>query len=176
MSEYVSINIRDIKRSDLFWECEGGQDAFFIATSDARREPHGISVMAREIPSGKPQRFFENDRGGAYGPRLYDHPEYTRPDWPALLAGLAKVMQEEARETEAQTKAREDGLKLAATQYSESRDHWQTEARKAQAEVTRLRQIIAGLADIAAQHSNGITMGQRILAALATAQEEARDA
>lgn len=172
MKDYTSISIHTIRRGDLFWECEGGQDALFIATSNARRDRGGIAVEAREIPGGKPQHFFESDRGAAYGPRLYRHPEYTRPDWPALLNGLAAVMQEEAAETAAQVKAREEGLSLAATQYSESRDHWQSEARKAQAEVDRLNRLIEDMRDIARQNLNGVTMGQRLLALRPATREE----
>jgi hypothetical protein len=156
------INIRDIKNGDLFWECEQGQDALFVATDDAHKEPHGIGVNGREIPCGRPQHFFENDRASGYGPRLYSQPQYTRPDWPALLAGLAKIAQQEAQESTRQADARESGLKLAATQYSESRDHWRVEATSAQAEITRLHAVIGRIDDIAAQKANGITLSNRI--------------
>lgn len=158
----ISINIRDIKCGDLFWECEQGQDALFVATDNAHREPHGWGVNGCEIPGGKPQHFFVNDRAGGYGPRLYTMPQYTRPDWPALLAGLAKISHEEAREAEKRAEAREDGLKLAATQYSESRDTWQREAKAAQAEIARLRGIIERIDDAAEQKANGITLSNRI--------------
>lgn len=166
IDEYRSINIRDIKTGDLFWECEQGQDALFIATSDAKREMNGVGVTGREIPGGKSQHFFEGDRAGAYGPRLYAAPQYTRPDYGALLVGLVAVMREEIGETEKQSNAREEGLKLAATQYSESRDHWQAEARRAEQELSRLRRILETVGDIAEQKQNGITLSNRIRAAL----------
>jgi hypothetical protein len=169
--DYVSLDIASIRRGDLFWECEGGQDALFIATSDARRDRNGIVVEGRGIPDGKPCRFFEADRGGAYGPRLYRQPEYTRPDWPALLTGLAAIMREELAECAAQANAREAGLQTAATEYSKSRDRWMTEARAAQEEIKRLRSLVDDMLNVTRQNLNGITMGRRIQAIV-----EARDA
>lgn len=162
----ISISLHKIQCGDLFWESEQGQDALFIATTNARREGQGIVVMGREIPTGTPCRFFEHDRGAAYGPRIYTMPQYTRPDWSALLAGLAQVLREGAAEESAQAKVREDGLSLAATQYSESRDHWQQEARKAQRECERLRSLLAAVRDLTEQNLNGVTMGKRIQAIL----------
>jgi hypothetical protein len=170
--EYLSLNIADIKRGDLFWECEGGRDALFIATSDARREKNGIGVNGREIPDGNPQHFFEHDRGGAYGPRLYNLPQYTRPDWSALLTALAKCMHEELLEADRQGAARETTLQLAATQYSESRDHWQQEARRAQTEIARLRGLVSDIQGIIGHKHNGITMAGIIQARIATVIEQ----
>jgi hypothetical protein len=166
MQDYLSMNIRTIKSGDLFWESEQGQDALFIAIDDAKREKGGVGVNAREIPSGKAQHFFEGNNSGAYGPRLYNMPQYTRPDWAALLIGLAHVMRDEAHEAAQQGEAREAELKLAATQYSESRDKWCIEARAAQNEIARLRAIIDQIDTIAAQKANGITLSHRIQAAI----------
>lgn len=160
--EYPSISIHKIKRGDLFWESEGGRDALFIAVSDARYEHNGVGVEAREIPTGKPQHFFEGERGGAYGPRLYNQPQYTRPDWPALLIGLATVLHNAQTEAEKQAAAREEGLKLAATQYSESRDAWQTKAKAAEMEIARLNSILDKIEDVASQKVNGVTMAGRL--------------
>ena len=162
MSYDGSINIRDIKTGDLFWECEQGQDALFVATDNAHREKSGIGLNGREIPGGKPQHFFENDCAGGYGPRLYTMPQYTRPDYPTLLIGIAAVAQEEIRETERRAAAREAGLKLAATQYSESRDAWQVEAKTAEQEIARLHTVIDRIDDIVAQKANGITLSNRV--------------
>lgn len=156
------INIRDIKKGDLFWECEDGQDAFFIATDNAHKEPHGIGVNGREIPNGAPCHFFENDRASGYGPRLYSAPQYTRPNYPILLSALANIMQAIAAEDAQQAAARESGLKLAATQYSESRDKWQADAKTAQAEIARLRGIIDEIDAIAMRPANGIDLSNRI--------------
>jgi hypothetical protein len=165
--EDISRNIRNIKAGDLFWESESGRDALFIALDNAKREQHGVGVHAREIPSGKAQHFFEGDCAGGYGPRLYTMPQYTRPDWATLLVGLADVMRQEAQEAAQQSTAREAGLKLAATQYSESRDQWQGLARAAEREVARLRGIIDQIDTVAAQKANGITLSRRIQSLIA---------
>lgn len=178
---YNSIRITQIQRGMVFWECEGGHDACFVATADWCRADKGVAVFGREIPGGGLQRFYENDRAGGYGPRLYWAPQYTNlgiGDWLALHQALAHVIQADADEAMNQAAARESGLSLAATQYSESRDRWMQEAKDAQAEIARLRGVIESLCDIATQHLNGITMGQQIIAAAraALAQTEAADA
>lgn len=171
--EYLSISIHKIKRGDLFWESEGGQDAAFVAITDAKRERNGYAVEGIDILTGKPQRFYEADRGGAYGPRLYNQPQYTRPDYPALMSAMAVRMRERLDEGEAQAKARESGLQLAATQYSKSRDEWMTKAKATDQEIARLHFIIDSIGDIATQHLNGITMSQRIQERIKAAKENA---
>ena len=171
MMEYLSINIAKIRRGDLFWESDGGQDALFIATSDAHRdEKHrGVAIEGREIPSGKAQRFFENDRAGGYGPRLYNQPQYTRPDWAALLVGLAAIMREELTEHDGQAAAREAGLKVAGLQCIEDRDQWMIRARGMEQEIALLRSLLDDIDDLASQNLNGITMGKRIKHQIASA-------
>lgn len=85
------ISIEKIKRGDVYWESEGGQDAAFIALANARRAEGGIEVPCVEIATGKLTRHWEADRCGPYGVRLYRGPQYTRPDWAALLSAAARV-------------------------------------------------------------------------------------
>ena len=164
--KYLSISLHTIKRGQIFWECDGGRDACFIAIADAKREGHGYGLNAIDILTGKPQHFYEAERGGAYGPRLYDHPEYTRPDYAALLTGLARVALALADEAEKQATARESGLKLVATQCSESCDEWQSKSKAAEREIARLRRIIDEADAAAREPGNGITVSRRVLTAL----------
>lgn len=160
-----SIAIKDVKAGMVVWECEDGQDACLLAITDARREDRGVSVETRDVFTGKPIRLYEAHRGGAYGPRLYREPQYTRLekiDWTATLTALAELTQTLLQDERAQAHAREEGLQLAATQYSESCDHWKLEHTKAQAEITRLKNLLEEVGDIASQNLNGITMERRI--------------
>lgn len=86
-----SISIKNVKRGDIYWESEQGQDAVFLAISDARRADGGTEVLSLDILTGKPQRHWQHDRAGGYGLRLYTEPQCTHPNWPALLAALAKL-------------------------------------------------------------------------------------
>jgi hypothetical protein len=159
--------IHHIKAGDLVWECEGGEDALLLALSDARAETYGTGVDTIDIATGKPVHLFENDRVRGYGPKLYRGPQYTKPNWAELLEKLATLQSDLSTEALKQAKARESGLQLAATQYSESRDHWKAEHDKAQAEISRLQMLISeacGLAERGGQ--TGIELSQRILGLL----------
>lgn len=160
------INIRDIRRGQVFWESGDGQDALFVASSDAKRVDQGVEVQAREIPTGKPQRFFEHDRGAAYGPRLYHLPQYTRPDWPALLVGLAALAHADALEAvlERGKQECEAGARLVEQINARSaveKQNWQLTKERDALQI-KLDQV----ACICGENLNGITMGRRILAVL----------
>lgn len=99
MNKYVSL--RDVKRGDIYFESQGGQDAAFVALTDARRvqndHENGYEVESREIPSGRPQRHYEHVRPGAYGLRLYSTPQYTRPDLGAIGERALELLEEVTR-------------------------------------------------------------------------------
>jgi hypothetical protein len=172
------INIAAIRAGDLVWECGDGQDALLLALTDAKREQGGVSVQTIDVQDGERVRLFEGHP--AYGPRLYSAPQYTRPDWPALLGKIAACVRDLRAEDQRQASAREAGLQLAATQYSESRDRWQTAKRRAQAEIAELRTAISeALCVVERGGQNGIEVSERVKSCLeraARARMETPDA
>lgn len=113
-----SVFIWKIRRGDVYWEAENGQEAAFLAVSDARKCDGGTEVRAVAILSGQPQRHWENDRCGGYGVRLYAGPQYSRPDWPALVAGISQIYAIEARE---RAEAHAAELRMAEERVAEAR-------------------------------------------------------
>lgn len=167
-----AIAIHTIRRGDVFWECEGGRDALFIATTDATREGNGIGLFGREIPGGEVQHFFEHDRGRGYGPRLYTMPQYTsRPTWAALLPALAAIMRDEQQRAAAIVKARENALSAEILDYRTERNSLQADVDGLRKEIARLRSLIQNVAATAARPANGIEMGNRILHMIDSAEE-----
>ena len=72
----LSIDMRTIKCGDLFWECEGGQQAQFEAMSDAVVSGDTVTLQGRDVATNEPQAFFMRLSAPAYGPRLYRNPQY----------------------------------------------------------------------------------------------------
>lgn len=156
------ISLKAVKRGMIYWESEGGQDAAFIAVADARKVKGGLEVEGRELATGKTQRHFEGDGAGGYGPRLYTLPQYSRPDWPALLSGLAAValvwVDEIARVTANHTA-------IAEAKARQATDALNAEAAKASRlvnEVAALREKLVRIEAICARPANGIELSNRI--------------
>lgn len=68
------IEIKDIKKGDIFYECEYGENVQFIATSDPYREDGGWTIKGRGV-NGEFD-FYVRDGYSHYGPKLYWQPEY----------------------------------------------------------------------------------------------------
>ena len=169
-----SIQIKDIKRGDIYWECEGGQDAAFLALYDARkvsRNPdrhwtQGYEVESLDLATGKPQRHYEALECAGYGIHLYRGPQYTRPDWSVLLrslAGIAITLVDGSRVEAADRAAR-------ATQAAAEATQAQIAAEEAQAllgqEVAQLRARLSRVEAAVARPGTGIEVQRRVEAAL----------
>lgn len=87
-----SVDIGDISKGDLVWECERGRDALLFALADAERLVNGWRVQTVDVATGESVHLFRHDRNHAYGPKLYNGPQYTMPDYPLLLKQLAALV------------------------------------------------------------------------------------
>lgn len=77
-----SINIKDLKRGQLVYECERGVNVRMRITKGAHRTDGwdgympGWRACARTTNNNSPVRLFQADCTSAYGPHLYDEPAY----------------------------------------------------------------------------------------------------
>lgn len=70
----MRLEIKDIKKNDIFYECESGWNLQFLALTDPYREDEGWALKARGIRGET--LFYVRDGYGHYGPKLYREPEY----------------------------------------------------------------------------------------------------
>lgn len=90
----IYVTLANVKRGDLVWESEAGQDALLLALGDAQSNDQGCSVNVICVQDGKHHQLFAAHGRNGYGPKLYTEPQYTRPNYQVLLAKLAKLIQE----------------------------------------------------------------------------------
>lgn len=90
----ISVTLANVKRGDLVWESEAGQDALLLALGDAQSNDQGCSVNVICVQDGTHHQLFTAHGRNGYGPKLYTEPQYTRPNYPALLTKLAQVMKD----------------------------------------------------------------------------------
>lgn len=90
----IYVTLATITRGDLVWESEAGQDALLLALGDAQSDTQGCSVNVVCVQDGKHHQLFAAHGRNGYGPKLYTEPQYTRPDYRALLTKLAQLMKE----------------------------------------------------------------------------------
>jgi hypothetical protein len=85
------IDIKDVKRGQLLWECHGS-NVLVVALEDAHYYenqeeyyPPGIAFHAYNLTDMWCFRMYEARNAGAYGPRLYSLPQYTGTDYDQLV-------------------------------------------------------------------------------------------
>lgn len=68
------IKIKDIKKGDVFYECEYGKNMQFLALTDAYEQDEGWAVKGQGI-HGEIE-FYSNSKYPAYHPKLYREAQY----------------------------------------------------------------------------------------------------
>jgi hypothetical protein len=172
-----NINLSDVRAGMVFWECEAGDDALLLAVTDARRHrptTHGRPASFTDgweaecinVADGSKVRLYEHDRACGYGPRLYRTPQYTRPDYPALLAKLAAIQTVRHAEALTVAQARHEREIQAAHAECDTATKLATrrgaELQAAEAGVSRLTALIADIEHQTHIPDNGIGMARRI--------------
>lgn len=69
------VRLRDIRKGQVFWECESGSNDQFTAVEDAALTPRGWSVMATDIGLNNVEFFEAFGHEGSL--RIYHHPQYA---------------------------------------------------------------------------------------------------
>lgn len=70
----MRIHIKDLKVGETYYECEMGMNLPFTVLEKPKQNGHRWSVKVRgEYEDGELR---EDDRYGAYAPRIYTEPQY----------------------------------------------------------------------------------------------------
>lgn len=69
------ISIKNIRKGQIFYECEFGDNYKFIASEDSKMKNHGWSCMAKD-EDGQKVEFFLSSFTSHPGPSLYIEPLY----------------------------------------------------------------------------------------------------
>lgn len=70
----MRLEIKNIKKGDIFYECEAGYNMQFLALEDAKRIDDGWGFKGQGIQGVVD--FYVADGYSHYGPKLYSQPEY----------------------------------------------------------------------------------------------------
>ena len=80
------LEFKEIKRNDIFYECEDGQNIKFRALEDAHREVKDMTYWVfrgQRVSNAEVSHFGQREGHSHYGPKLYKEPEYVNTDWKA---------------------------------------------------------------------------------------------
>lgn len=90
--DFDTIDIRDIKRGQVIWECESGQNAALFVLDNTHHTEAGWTVQTIDILTGKVVQLFSADVHHPYAPRIYRCPQYSPlPNWVELTNKLAAL-------------------------------------------------------------------------------------
>lgn len=71
----VYVEVKNIKKGDIFFECEKGHNHQLEAITNARRIGDGFYVVA-QTPEGEKFEIFYSEHTSHPGPNLYKEPKY----------------------------------------------------------------------------------------------------
>ena len=82
------LDLKEIKKNEIFYECAGGQNVKFIALEDAHRKEGDLqywTFKGRWLKTGEIIEFGTRE-GYGYSPKLYKEPEYVNlKTWKAKI-------------------------------------------------------------------------------------------
>ena len=75
----MRLELRDVKKDDLIWECEAGRNLRYVALENCRRvySEGYFGYACRVRCDGRELELFEAFKVGGYGLRLYTAPMYV---------------------------------------------------------------------------------------------------
>jgi hypothetical protein len=79
----MQIDLKDVKKGDIFYECQYGINLKCTALEDCREEEDGYHcycLIDHETMKKPYTEMFESYNCGAYGLRLYTQPQYVEID------------------------------------------------------------------------------------------------